>query len=62
VVIRCLTITRPDSGTVLIIWTGGGVLERTTALGGVWEPVRTAASPFRVSVSGQAQQFYRIHY
>lgn len=54
-----LTIRAASATTVIIEWTGGGVLERVAAIPGTWQVVEGAVSGVTIPI-GAATQFYRV--
>lgn len=46
-------------GNIRLTWTGGGTLQRTTTLGGTWQPVQGAASGIELPITG-GSSFFRV--
>ena len=62
VTVRCLGITlAPQPGSVVVTWSGGGVLQTTDDPGGKWADMTGVRSPLTVPTT-EATTFFRVMY
>ena len=55
-----IAIVRNADGSVRITWDGAATLESSATIGGAWQAVNGAASPYTVNTAAGAAQFYRL--